>query len=57
MSMSLTLMCSRLALGIQYGVATCYAFRHKHGVLPLLIHTGTMIGAACAYLGVSAGPL
>ncbi|KAF8436678.1 bacterial low temperature requirement A protein-domain-containing protein [Terfezia claveryi] len=52
MSMSLTLMCSRLALGIQYGVATFYAFRYKHGVLPLLIHTVTMIGASCAYVGL-----
>ncbi|RPB19771.1 hypothetical protein L211DRAFT_852886 [Terfezia boudieri ATCC MYA-4762] len=52
MSMSLTLMCSRLALGIQYGVATFYAFRYKHGILPLLIHTVTMVGAGCVYLGL-----
>ncbi|KAF8418749.1 bacterial low temperature requirement A protein-domain-containing protein [Tirmania nivea] len=53
MSMSLTLMSSRLALGIQYGVATFYALKkHRNGVLPLLIHTVTMVGAACAYLGL-----
>jgi len=55
MSMSLTLMSSRLALAIQYGVATVYALRHNHGATALLIHTLTMVGAACAYLGVSAG--
>lgn len=53
--MSLTLMSSRLALAIQYGVATVYALRHNHGATALLIHTLTMVGAACAYLGVSAG--
>lgn len=52
MSMSLTLMCSRLALGLQYGVTTFYAFRHNYGILPLLIHTVTMVCAAGAYLGL-----
>lgn len=52
MSMSLTLMCSRFALGLQYGVTTFYAFRHNYGILPLLIHTVTMVCAAGAYLGL-----
>ena len=54
MSMSLTLMGSRLALGIQYGVASIYAFKLlKKGIVPLLIHTVVMFGAAGAYLAVS----
>jgi hypothetical protein len=53
--MSLTLMASRLALSIQYGVAMAYAWRDfKHGVLPLVIHSVTMLAAGAAYLGVSA---
>lgn len=53
MSMSLTLMASRLALGIQYGVASIYAFRlFKKGILPLMIHTLVMLFAAAAYLGL-----
>lgn len=53
MSMSLTLMASRLALGIQYGVASIYAFRlFKKGILPLMIHTLVMFLAAGAYLGL-----
>ena len=54
MSMSLTLAASRFALGIQYGVASGYAFRDfKKGILPLIIHTLTMLGAAGGYLGGS----
>ena len=54
MSMSLTLMASRIALGIQYGVASFYASRYlEKGFLALMIHTVTMFSAAVCYLGVS----
>ncbi|KAA8892620.1 bacterial low temperature requirement A protein-domain-containing protein [Sphaerosporella brunnea] len=53
MSMSLTLMASRIALGIQYAVATVYASKtFKKGILPLVIHSVTMFAAGFAYLGL-----
>lgn len=57
MSMSLTLMASRMALGVQYAVASGYAWHHRRkltkGVVPLVLHTVTMFAAGLAYLGVS----
>jgi hypothetical protein len=53
-SMSLTLMGSRFALSIQYGVAMFYACRDfRPGILPLVIHSAAMFVAGACYLGVS----
>ncbi|KAA8906713.1 bacterial low temperature requirement A protein-domain-containing protein [Sphaerosporella brunnea] len=51
-SMSLTLMASRFALSIQYGVAAFYGFKRRKGHVPLLVHSTVMFVAALGYLGL-----
>jgi hypothetical protein len=55
-SMSLTLMASRFALGIQYAVTMIYALKHKKAAAPFAIHSFVMFGAGLIYMGVSEPP-
>jgi len=55
-SMSLTLMVSRFALGIQYAVKIVDAFKHKTAAVPFAIHSFVMFGAGLIYMGVSKFP-
>ncbi|KAF8251473.1 hypothetical protein K440DRAFT_668915 [Wilcoxina mikolae CBS 423.85] len=52
-TMSLTLMASRFALGIQYAVAMIYAKKNKKPVTPFAIHSLVMGAAGLIYMGVS----
>lgn len=52
-AMGLTLVASRFAFGLQYGVAAGFSFKHQRkGLIPLIIHSVSMFGAAGGYLGV-----
>lgn len=53
-SMCVTLMASRWALGVQYGVTAYYSKRYRKGTTPLIIHSVVMILCGFGYLGVSA---
>ncbi|KAF8543675.1 bacterial low temperature requirement A protein-domain-containing protein [Trichophaea hybrida] len=56
-TMSLTLMASRFALGIQYAVAMIYAKKNKKPVTPFAIHSLIMGAAGLIYMGVSESPV
>lgn len=51
-SMSVTLMASRWALGVQYGVAAYYSKRYRKGTTPLIIHSAVMLLCGFGYLAL-----
>jgi len=55
-SMCVTLMASRWALGVQYGVAAYYSKRYRKGTTPLVIHSVVMLLCGFGYLAVSVLP-